>query len=116
MTGPTGFITHLAVGHPGVSIRPGAPTAIVGSTYPAVRYAGVRVTVKLSCFKGGSLLSGPARLVAAVRTNGEGRFRVKDWRPKAVGEYQVLASIAHPGAGLLHDSTCPTTVNVLQGR
>jgi hypothetical protein len=116
MTGPTGFITHLAVGHPGVSIRPGAPTAIVGSTYPAVRHAGVRVTVKLSCFKGGSLLSGPARLVAAVRTNGEGRFRVKDWRPKAVGEYQVLASIAHPGAGLLHDSTCPTTVNVLQGR
>jgi hypothetical protein len=48
-----------------------------------------------------------------TRTNSHGQFRLPTWRPPHSGGYEVLASIADPSAGLLHDGTCPTAVNVL---
>ncbi len=110
MTGPTGFTIRLKT-RPAGTIRAGRRVAILGSTSPAVRHASVRVSVRRAPVDG-TRTPGPAHLIGVVRTDGGGRFSVARWTPSAAGAYQVLARIAHPGGGLMHDSTCPIAVSV----
>jgi len=76
----------------------------------------VRVSVSRLERSGGRLSPGPAYLLASERTDARGRFCVKGWRPKTAGSYEVTASIAQRGPGVLHDSTCPARVSVSSAR
>jgi hypothetical protein len=111
MTGPTGFRIALSIGHRTTWIRVRTPVTITGTTSPPVPHALVRVTAAHSPTSGAQLRH--RRLLAVTRTNSHGQFRLPTWRPPHSGGYEVLAGIVHPSAGLLHDGTCPTAVNVL---
>jgi hypothetical protein len=111
MTGPTGFRIDLSTRPPASAIRTGRSVTITGKTSPAVRHAIVRVSVRSAPRKRADM-PGRAHLVAIARTDGTGRFRVAAWRPPGAGDYQLLATIAHPGHGLMHDTTCPTQLYV----
>jgi hypothetical protein len=111
LTGPTGFRIDLSTRPPVTAIRAGRRVTITGATSPAVQHAIVRVTVRSAPLNRAGM-PGSAHLVAVVRTDGRGRFRVGGWKPRRSGEYQLLATIAHPGRRLMHDNTCPTRIFV----
>jgi hypothetical protein len=112
MTGPTGFAIELAAGHSANTLAAGKRVRIVGTTTPAVRSGVVRVTARRMLRADGELTYGAVRRLGVVRTDARGRFRLKRWTPPGPGEYQILASIAHPGGGLMHDHSCPITLSV----
>lgn len=111
MTGPTGFRIDLSTRPGATAIRAGRRATITGATSPAVRHAIVRVSVRSAPLNRAEI-PGRANVVALARTDDRGSFRVGGWKPRRSGEYQLLATIAHPGQGLIHDSTCPTRVFV----
>ena len=90
-------------------LRPGRPIVIAGATRPALPNARIHVSVR-QFGKTGTL----TRRLGAVRTDRRGRFRLKAWRPRRLGVFQVVARYVRPRGtrGVRGDSTCGLSFTV----
>lgn len=86
-------------------IARGTPIAIFGQVHPRLQAEEVRLA-----------WTGPgARLqtLAHVRTDARGRFRLTDWRPVALGIYELWAFAKATTANVVDDHRCPRTFRLV---